>query len=553
MVKDSTATPSSSILPSKPHRSKQRSNAFKPKSSNTQRSGRKPVMKLANPLKMAYSNMSRSVNTPELLRQRILEFLNVVEKDLLSNLGKLLGSKGLQMVIKHGTKEQQKRVMVQVMTLDIEKVIKSKYAFFFLRKLLKKYRNDKLKQLFLNFFEKGFSKLFKNKQTFKFLELYIENLSPASKLQVAETQLTSSFYDEFAFREFIDECFLKPRLFELQISQLYIRQYFHRLPKQLQAKILEAFLGQLDYVIKAGTWPGIFLLAEMFKLAEFKAKKEVMKKCLKEKFWEYYTLNKYFFSFLVIFLRQINDDKVIKVTLSQQIIKNFPKFFNHPSTAKLLFLLFAKSPRAVFNKERATFPPTLQNLFLTKIENDAVFTKNCSLIVAQLFDDPTALSILSFNFIQTKIAANSQFSLLFGHIFQHFIQTPINPQLFSNLLSKIYTHVSGQEPWLPNSFISSSSGHRFLKRLIQNLSQAHSSVVNASMDVLMQFVEMFKERLNEVIRSRAVFVLLAILENGEVGEELKSFLKQRKGLFNGVEMNPGVKLLKEKLEGTEGL
>ena len=125
----------------KPKPQFQKKNFKKPFKKKTGTNIKKKTM-IVNPLKQAYSNISRSLTNPELLKQRINEFLNLIQDNLLANLGKLLGSKGLQYVVKYGTADQRKRVMVLMMTLDIEKVLKGKYSYFFLKKLLSKSRSN---------------------------------------------------------------------------------------------------------------------------------------------------------------------------------------------------------------------------------------------------------------------------------------------------------------------------------------------------------------------------------------------------------------------------
>ena len=550
MVKENKPVKKTPVASDKTPKGKNTKKAFKPKPKTFSGKPAKPkaiiVPKSANPLKLAYSNMSRNVANPELMKQRISEFLAVVETDLLANMGKLLGSKGLQMAIKYGSAEHKKRVLVQVMTLDIEKVIKMKYAYFFLKKLLKQSRNDKVKKMFLDFFRNNFHKLFKSKLSFKFLELLLTNVFPADKLAIINKELTMATYDEFHFREFIGELILKPRLLELEISQVYLYKYFSKIPKIDKSKLLAAFLEKLDYIMKNESWVAIVLLGEMFKDAEFKMKKEVMKKCLKDKFWEYYTQNKYFIIFLVQFLRLINDEKVINITLSRRIIQNFSQFFKSVSSAKLLFLIFSKTPANSFSRDRASFPADVRALFLDKIETDDTFQKNCQLIMNNLQVDPTIIPLISLQHMQPKINENSQYSLLYGFILENFIQSPKASDMFENLFSDLNTLLSNEAQWTnQDSIIFSACGHRFIKRVIQNLGNAHTQVTQQLSAHVSTFTQHFKNHLAAAVQSKAVFILIALTENEEVGEDIKRFIKQNMAVFDAAGDSSGVKILKQ--------
>lgn len=520
---------------------------FKKKQSGAQAKQKKKNV-VVSPLKQAYSNISRSLANPELLKQRISEFISVAEKDMLGTLGKLLGSKGLQLVIKYGTAEQRKRVLVLMMTLDIEKVLKGKYAYYFLRKLLMRARSDKVKKMFLDFFENNFRRLFTNKGTFKFLDLLVTNVSHSRRLELAAANLTENFFDEFSFKEFIDELQQKPKLLELEISQLYLLTYFSKIPVPLLGPLLSILLGQLDYIMKTDNVCIVLLLNAIFSRVDFKQKKEIMKKCLKEKFWEYYSQNKFFVGFLTHFMSEINDEKVMRVTLCKRTVERFIDFMSTLSLSKYLFLIFSNKPELAFTKEQTLFTPHIQSLLNTpKLATNHIFLQNCSIIRSALLASSEFATNLTFEFIQRKANENHKFSLLLGYALGHLVQLDTAGAkvgyLFQSLADSLEKTTN-----LGESMLGSSAGHRLVKKLIQSMSSAHSQVVGDCQSSLEKLVQQTKLRFLDLANSRGVFVLVALAEHEQFGEEVKSFLGERRSAIEKLEQTGGVKLLLKVIE-----
>ena len=527
----------------------QKKNFKKPFKKKAGTDGKKKTKSIVvSPLKQAYSNISRSLTNPELLKQRINEFLNLIQDNLLGNLGKLLGSKGLQYVVKYGTAAQRKRVMVLLMTLDIEKVLKGKYSYFFLKKLLNKARSDKVTKLFLDFFKNNFRKLFKSKHTFKFLDLYVTNVPHPKRLQIGRENLTANFFDEFNLKEFIDEVKTKPRLLELEISQLYLLCYFEKIPQSLVGQVLNIFLGQIDFMMKTDNLLVVLLLNRLFSAVDFKSKKEIMKKCLKDKFWDFYTGNKFFLGFLAHFMSEINDEKVLKVTLCKRSVERFVDFLSNVSLSKFLFLVFSGKPEAVFNKEKTLFAPNVKEaLGVPSLESNAIFKKNCALVRRAILCSSEFASTMSFEFIELKTKQNHQYSILSGHMLDHLAQQEEGADKMQSLFKRLTSDLKGKGS-LEESLLVSSSGHRLVKRIVQSMSQAHTSVLSSCEASFESFVEQCKVRFNDLVNSRAVFVIVSLVENQNFGEEMKEFVRQRKGVLQGMQQTGGIRLLLQVIE-----
>ena len=497
-----------------------------------------------NPLKKAYSNLARSIKNKELCLQRVSEFLKQAETDMLKTVGKLLGSKGLQLCLKYGNIEQRRRLMLNVMSLDVEKVIRSKYSYYLLRKMLKQPKNHAIKKLLLTYFEKNFPRLFKSKATFKFADLYLISLKESQKLQLVNKVISTATYDEFAFQEFVDACLAQPRLLEMPLSQLYIHQYFAKLDEERRGKLVITYLKQLDYVMKQNSWPGVLLLCDLFRASEFKLKKEIMKKCLKEAFWTYYTTNKYFLLFVAVFLSLVNEPKLVGITLSKRIIENFAGFFDSSQSMGLLYLLFARKPESVFLRDRNGCPSELLELFVTKLETSAIFIRNRDLIILRMIDEPEILNELRFVQVYAKIQSNSQFSLLYGHIFEAFAKRPEAAEFFGTFATHLSETVTRVATFSNTDFLGSSAGHRFVKRLIQSLGQAHQDVVEKTAPAIDNLVDYLNLNLELILPSKAIFVLVALIENSSHSEALVDSIRQKEELLKGLPMSSGVKLLR---------
>jgi hypothetical protein len=519
--------------------------AFKNKSKDSKKP-KKPVV--VNPLKQAYSNISRSLTNPELLKQRISEFLTLVQNDFLGTLSKLLGSKGLQLVIKYGTPAQRKQVMLSMMSLDIEKVLKGKYSYFFLRKLLSKAKSNKIKTLFLNFFKNNFRKLFKSKHTFKFLNLYVTNVPHSQRLDIAQQNLSQNYFDEFAFKEFIDEITQKPRLLELEISQLYLLSYFDKINPASIVPLLNILLNQIDFMMKFDNLTVVLLLNRFFSAVDFKNKKEIMKKCLKEKFWDYYSQNKFFIGFITHFMSEINDEKVMKVTLCKRGIERFVDFLSSVSYSKFLFLLFSDKTELVFIKEKTLFTPKVREILgVGSLPSNSVFVKNCGIVRNSILTSSEFASSMSFEFVKIKTSQNHQFGLLMGHMIGHLVQLDLAVNKINSFFQSLIASLKDNNN-LSETLIISPAGHRLVKRLIQSMSQAHSEVSSGCQHSFETFVEQCKIRFLDLVNSRAVFVIVSLVENDQFGEEMKDFVRERKGTLEGMEQTGGIRLLLQVIE-----
>lgn len=514
---------------------------FKKKPKDPKKPKKAPAV--VSPLKQAYTNISRSLANPELLKQRISEFIRLIRDDFLGTLGKLLGSKGLQLVVKYGTPEQRRQVMLMMMSLDVEKVLKGKYSYFFLRKLLSRAKSDKVKTLFLDFFKNNFRKLFKSKQTFKFLNLYVTNVPHSRRLQIAGENLSASFFDEFSFKEFLEELLQKPRLLELEISQFYLWSYFDHIPHASIGPLLGVFLGQLEFIMKADNLAVVLLLNKFFSAVNFKSKKEIMKKCLRDKFWPFYSQNKFFIGFLAHFMCEINDERVLHVTLCKRSVDWLAELMSSVSHSKFLFLVFSKRPEVVFAKEKTLFDATIRKeLRVSSLESSPTFARNCQLIRDFVLNSSEFSVMVSFEYIGSKTTQNHQFGLLLGHMLSHLVRldsaSPKIKSIFENLTKSLKTEVDFKA-----SFIGSAAGHRLVKRLIQSMSQAHSEVVSSCQSVLENFVEQCKIRFSDLVDSRGVFVLVSLVENEHFGEEMKEFVLERKQVLEQLDQTGGIKLL----------
>ena len=94
-------------------------------------------------------------------------------------------------------------------------------------------------------------------------------------------------------------------------------------------------------------------------------------------------------------------------------------------------------------------------------------------------------------------------------------------------------------------YLFSNNGHRFTKKLFQNLKTATEENKNALDEAAEPLIRSIEANLDLYLNNKAIFVVISILENSDYAEKVKQTLVRSKQLVDSLSDSPGVKLLRD--------
>ena len=98
---------------------------------------------------------------------------------------------------------------------------------------------------------------------------------------------------------------------------------------------------------------------------------------------------------------------------------------------------------------------------------------------------------------------------------------------------------------LEKLFAFNKNGHRFVKRLVQNLRVASEDTKQIIEEALEAFVRDIENHIEAFANSKGVFVLVAILECSEFREKLVSIIRRHADAIHRMRENKGLAILKQ--------
>ncbi len=279
-----------------------------------------------------------------------------------------------------------------------------------------------------------------------------------------------------------------------------------------------------------------------------KNKKEVIKQIFAANFTEYYKSEPNFVYLMFVLLAQIKDEKLIGVTLLKNLRLNYQEFFKNVDLAKLFLLFLHQNFQQRIAKEKIFVVNDLTESFidLKTIFNDEQFKKNVNYLSTELVQETLLKSHFTSEQLNESLNKNSFFSLLFSTLFIKLAQNEKNLKLINQLLMKIMD-ILVEEVEFPklsdDGFVLSSNGQRFIKSLIQKIPLYSETNKKYFEEFIGKLMELIRKKPEKFLLTRGSFILVAIIENSEHGEDLKQFLKSCE-LMKRDDQGKGFKLLK---------
>lgn len=393
-------------------------------------------------------NIKKKKVNKEMLNKAITDFLQYFQKNSSSLTIKVLGAKALQLCLKYGTNSHRETTVLLLLKNDFVTLCSGVYGGFIISKIFRYCDQVDSIKVVKDFFKKNFRDMLKKKENMVALNAYITSMDEKTALNYLDKELGAAKLDEFYFHEFIEYVDKKPSVMKLSLVYYMIYSFFDIIGEEQRNSLLQLILKHADEAINKSEQKYFIILCvlKIFLNVNFKNKKEIIKKFLKEKYLEYYTKHSAFVYLLVGLLKKISDLKVINITILKALRSQFEAFFTSVDIAKLVELLFSNEISDKLQKDKF-FKCNLMVKKLLDIENldkDPVFKNNVHHIRKELASEPELLNFLSFDQLKNKCNDNSAYSLLYSALLE---------QMFKGKLIRFKFKSSNKRFFEPGLFI----------------------------------------------------------------------------------------------------
>jgi len=273
-----------------------------------------------------------------------------------------------------------------------------------------------------DFFRKNFRDLLKKKENLVAVNAFINSMDEKTALNYLEKELPTVKLDEFYFHELVEYIGSKPSVMKLSLVYYLVYHFFDVIAEEQRNSLLQLILKCVDEAMNKSEQKYFIVLCalKIFLNVNFKNKKELIKKFLKEQFLEYYSKHSGFVYLLVGLLKKINDQKVTNITILKALKSQYEAFFNSVDIAKLVELLFSNEIPDKLQKDRffKCNQAVKKLLDVENLGNDQVFKANIEHIRSELVGESDLLGYFSFDQLKGKTGENSAYSLLYSALLE---------------------------------------------------------------------------------------------------------------------------------------
>lgn len=254
---------------------------------------------------------------------------------------------------------------------------------------------------------------------------------------------------------------------------------------------------------------------------------------------------------LFLVLSVTSNQRVFDLTLLPLLQTRLAEISDHSTQVKNLVYLLA-DPKLFF--QDITFDngrKLCAELGLAELMHTTTFEQNKLYLAENLFTSDYIAQQLTYEHIKVRSLQNSTYSIFYGLLVQHVVgrddltgvMQGFIKEFFETLQREISENVRTEEGNKEHGpFLLSAIGHRFAKKVIQTVKSASEANKAFFEQHVEKFVRAIQNDLKSLMKTRGIFILIAILENSESGETLKMMLKKCKAL-EGVEKMAGVEII----------
>lgn len=519
---------------------------------------KKTIQKAPSELRRLYSALVLSISREKnkALKERMNPAIDAFLSYLKSNSEEIpksmIGSRGIQNCLKYGLPAHKQLVLLVIMKMNVVKLIGSKYGLFIFQKIFKFCRSVPQFGVLQNFFEENIQAILKAKDGALAISAYVGSLPPGAQNHYLFRTLPSlrSSLPEFFIQEFIQEKLEEKKYLISPVTHALLLDHFDKLGEK-KGDLLANLLNFAPTMLRKKTTlqPLLALLAKLYISLPWESQKELLKGVFKERFLEFYRREPAVIGVLFMLLSRVSNVKVFDMTILPVLTGHFTEIAGDHLLVKVFIYLLTEirffSQDAAFAGGKELFA----HLNLPKVFQTENFERNRAHLAAGVFSGERVAEVLKLDFITQKSLENSTFSIFFGSLVQHLLSQETDSELVEPFLVQFFDQLKAETssldgPGVDKRFMLSPIGHRLAKRVIQCLKGASEQNRVLLEKEIARFLKTAQKDLKGLVKTKGVFLLIAIVENSEHGEQLKIALKQSK-VFDGAEKLPGLEILKD--------
>lgn len=121
---------------------------------------------------------------------------------------------------------------------------------------------------------------------------------------------------------------------------------------------------------------------------------------------------------------------------------------------------------------------------------------------------------------------NSTFSVLYSTLLKNICQDDKNEDFLLKISKTIFSYIAEEfrDEKKEDLFIIDPNGQRLVKSMIQNLSISAPKNKNMIENCISEFIELIEKRIEFFMNTKAIFILISIIESSEQKERLRSII-----------------------------
>ena len=375
-------------------------------------------------------NIKKKATNLENLNKAITDFITYYKENTAMVPKKIFGAKALQLCLKYGTESHKETIVLLLLRDDFVTLCKSTYGGFIINKIFVYSEGIKSLKVVKAFFRDNFASMVSIKENLMALSSYVNSMDEKVALNYLNKVLPGVVFDEGFLQGILEYAQTKPSIMKHSLIYYLAYYLFDTLDDDQRIEFLGLILKNLDEVLIKNNHKYFLVLCliKFFLNVNFKNKKEIIKKMLKEKFLEYYLKHSSFLYLLIALLTNINDQKIINITILKAFKTQLQAFFENVSIAKLMDCLFSNEIHIKLQKDR--FFKCNQNikelLNIEELSQNELFLSNVNHIGNEIASEGELLSYLNYDNLTERVSENSTFSLLFSSILERMLRSKLN-------------------------------------------------------------------------------------------------------------------------------
>lgn len=360
--------------------------------------------------------------------------------------------------------------------------------------------------------------------------------------------------------EFITEQILPGEQYKFAPIQYWLYYFWDTFSTEDITAISQHLHHNLELLTKSSKMTGILLFSKYFDSSSLKEQQKILKANLKEKnnLLGLITQNANIVYFFVKVFVTFDDSVTLKNCVLNHMSENILECLdNKDALSLMLFVVNGDFEREFFAQANKRCISANMKEFLIKNNGKKPFDLKLSEVRKFVLNDAALITCFTNDF-KKRCFENAQFCVFIGLVIKALIvdgdyENFVN-QFVNILVEDTKQVLSGDEEddafvtkIDKEAFIANPYAHRLVKKFIQSfIAGSDETKINLE-ESIQGFVDLLIKNLKHLIKTRAVFVFIALIENTFYDKIIKKALKKFKGFNEMVAKseNKGIKILHE--------